>query len=329
MPNGKSLFHRGEQAIQARLGVRDKMEVLGRRVIRDSMPQQHQEFFAQLPLLMVGTVDACGRPWASVLAGNPGFVRAIDPRTLEVTARPIYGDPLGKALLDGADIAVLGLEFETRRRNRANGKIARARGGVFEIRLMQSFGNCPKYIQARGYQLTDDIANIGDKRAVNRGNALTGDAAALIGRSDTLFIASQFSENSGEWSHGVDVSHRGGRPGFVIVAHESLLLFPDYPGNCLFNTLGNIEVNPRCGLLFIDFDTGDCLQLTGEAAILWEPEHVCRFPGAERVVSFQVEDVIHIEAALPLTWRFQGYSPSSTRSKQWTPRPRCPRRTRR
>ena len=172
MPNRKSPFHRGEQEIQDRLGIRDKMETLGSRVIRDFMSEQHQEFFAQLPLLMVGTVDACGRPWASVLAGRPGFVRAIDPRTLQVTARPIYGDPLGKALLDGADIGVLGLEFETRRRNRANGKIARASGGAFEIRVMQSFGNCPKYIQARGCHVTDEIANIGDKRAVNRGNRL-------------------------------------------------------------------------------------------------------------------------------------------------------------
>ena len=309
MPKRKSPFHRGEQKIQARLGVREKMEALGSRNIRDFMPKQHQEFFAQLPLLMVGTVDACGRPWASVLAGKPGFVRATDPRTLTVKARPIYGDPLDKALVDGANIGVLGLDFETRRRNRANGKIVRTSGELFEIRVMQSFGNCPKYIQARGCQVTDDVANIGDKRVVNRGNALTRDEAALIGRSDTLFVASQFSENSVDWSQGIDVSHRGGLPGFVIVAHESLLLFPDYPGNCLFNTLGNIEVDPRCGLLFMDFDTGDCLQLTGEAAILWEPEHVRRFPGAERVVSFQVEDVIYIEAALPLTWRFQDYSP--------------------
>ncbi|MCZ6698066.1 MAG: MOSC domain-containing protein, partial [Planctomycetota bacterium] len=309
MPNGKSPFHRGEKRLQARLGIQDKMEALGRRVIRDLMPEQHQEFFAGLTLLIVGTVDSCGRPWASVLAGKPGFVRAIDPRTLGVTARPIYGDPLGKALADGADIGVLGLEFETRRRNRANGKIARVTEEGFEIRVVQSYGNCPKYIQARQHQFTDDIVNIGNRRVVNRGTALTRDEAALIARSDTLFIASQFSEDSEDWSHGVDVSHRGGRPGFVIVAHESLLLFPDYAGNCMFNTLGNIEVDPRCGLLFIDFDTGDCLQLTGEAAVLWEPEHVCRFPSAERVISFQLEDVIHIEAALPLAWQFQDYSP--------------------
>ncbi len=309
MSNGKSPFHRGEKLIQSRLGIQGKMEALGSRVIRDFLPDQHQEFFARLPLLMVGTVDACGRPWASVLAGEPGFIRAIDPTTLEVTARPIYGDPLGKALIDGADIGVLGLELETRRRNRANGKIARASEKAFEIRVVQSFGNCPKYIQARQYNITDDIMNIGEKRVVNRGAALTRDQAALVARSDTLFIASQFSEDGDDWSHGVDVSHRGGRPGFVIVAHESLLLFPDYAGNCMFNTLGNIEVDPRCGLLFIDFDTGDCLQLTGEAAILWEPEHACRFPGAERVVSFQLEEVVHIETALPLTWQFQDYSP--------------------
>ena len=54
--------------------MRDKMERLGRRVIRDHMPEQHREFFSQLPLLLVGTIDACGRPWASVLAGEPGFL---------------------------------------------------------------------------------------------------------------------------------------------------------------------------------------------------------------------------------------------------------------
>ena len=101
MSDGKSPFHRGEKSIQSRLGVQDKMEASGRRAIRDFMPEQHQEFFARLPLLIVGTVDAGGQPWASILAGNPGFVRAIDPQTLQVSARPIYGDPLAKGLVDG------------------------------------------------------------------------------------------------------------------------------------------------------------------------------------------------------------------------------------
>ena len=285
------------------------MEEKGRRVIRDRIPERNLEFFAQLPLLMIGTVDACGRPWASVLAGKPGFARAIDPLKLEVRARPIYGDPLNKALVDGADIGALGLEFETRGRFRVNGKIGHLREDAFEIRVSQAFPNCPQYIQARDYDLSDDIETLGEKKAVRRGDALNRAEAAMIAGSDTLFIASQFSEGDDDWSRGVDVSHRGGKPGFVIVAHESLLLFPDYAGNCMFNTLGNIEVDPRCGLLFIDFDTGNTLQLTGEAEILWEPEHVCRFPGAERVVSFQLEEKIHVEHALPMTWRFQGFHP--------------------
>ena len=309
MTKDKSPFHRGEKEIQSRLGVSEKMENVGRRVIRDEMPEQHQTFFAGLLLLMVGSIDACGRPWASVLTGRPGFVRAIDSRRLEVEARPIYGDPLNNALVEGADLEALGIELETRRRNRVNGKVGRKSENGFEIRVMQSFGNCPKYIQAREHEIRDDLDSIGEKRTVHRRSSLDRDEAAMIARSDTLFIASQFSEHGGDWSHGVDVSHRGGRTGFVIVAHESLLLFPDYPGNCLFNTLGNIQVNPRCGLLFLDFDTGCTLQLTGEAEILWEPAHICRFPGAERVVSFQVEEVLQIEAALPLTWRFVSYSP--------------------
>ena len=112
-----------------------------------------------------------------------------------------------------------------------------------------------------------------------------------------------------DWTHGIDVSHRGGKPGFAMVAHETLLLLPDYAGNCMFNTLGNIAISPKCGLLFIDFDTGDSLQLTGEAEILWEPAHTRRFPGAQRVLAFSVEETLHIERALPLAWTFEGYSP--------------------
>ncbi|MCH6578554.1 MAG: flavin-nucleotide-binding protein, partial [Proteobacteria bacterium] len=149
MPDAKSPFHRGEKEIQSRLGLEEKMEELGRRMIRESMPEDHQTFFSRLPLLIVGTIDSTCRPWASVLAGEPGFVRAAGPRALQVTARPIYGDPLGESLVDGADIGALGLEFQSRRRNRVNGKVSRRDPDGFQIQVTQSFGNCPKYIQAR------------------------------------------------------------------------------------------------------------------------------------------------------------------------------------
>jgi ferredoxin-NADP reductase/MOSC domain-containing protein YiiM/predicted pyridoxine 5'-phosphate oxidase superfamily flavin-nucleotide-binding protein len=309
LSNNDSPFHRGEQTIQSRLGVRDRMERLGRRMIRDFMPEEHRELFAELPTLLVGTLDNEGRPWASVLAGQPGFLQATDAQTLSVTARPIFGDPLNKSLVEGANIGALGMEFHTRRRNRLNGKLSRVTKDGFDIQVSQSFGNCPKYIQAREIETGQSIQTIGERRLVGRGKVLSKDEAALIARSDTFFIASQFSEDDADWAHGVDLSHRGGPPGFVIVAHQTALLFPDYTGNSMYGTLGNIQLNPRCGLLFIDFETGDTLQLTGEAEILWEPHHALRFPGALRVVSFSVEETRFIQAALPLTWVFQDYSP--------------------
>lgn len=309
MSNDDSPFHRGEQAIQSRLGVRDKMESAAHKVIRDHMPEQHQTFYSQLPLFIVGADDATGRPWASALAGRPGFLRAIDSRTLEVAARPVYGDVLAKSLLDSAEIGGLGLEFSTRRRNRVNGWVTGVGAEGFSIRVAQSFGNCPQYIQARELEVDATPEVLQAPRTIRCAKALGKAEAALIADADTFFIASQFGAGGSGPSQGIDVSHRGGLPGFVIVAHETLLLFPDYSGNCMFNTLGNLMVDPRCGLLFIDFDTGDMLQVTGEADVLWESHHTSRFPGAERVVAFRVEEARVIEQALPISAEFKGHSP--------------------
>ena len=309
MSDDDSPFHRGEKAIQTRLGVADRMERAGRKFIRDHMPEEHQAFFAQLPLFFVGTADAAGRPWASVLVGPPGFLCAVNPRTLRVRARPVYGDLLDKALVEGAEIGGLGLEFHTRRRNRVNGKVVHVGEDGFDIQVVQSFGNCPKYIQAREFDLTGPPEAAHERRTVRCGPSLNKAQAAMIARCDTFFIASQFRDDGDDARQGIDVSHRGGLPGFVIVAHETSLLFPDYSGNCMFNTLGNLMVDPRCGLLFIDFETGDLLQVAGEAEILWEPHHTNRFPGAKRVIAFRVDDARHIVGALPLRSVFQGYSP--------------------
>ena len=304
-----SPFHSGERAIQTRLGVRDRIEAQGRRMVRDHLTEQHQAFFAQLPLLIVGSVDAHGRSWASALVGAPGFIDTSDPQRLAITAPTIYGDPLDQALVESANIGLLGIELNTRRRNRINGRIARRGVDGFEVTVAQAFGNCPQYIQARGYRLDDDLGEIGEWRAVDRGASLDKGAAAMIARADTLFIASHFSGDPGDGNSGVDVSHRGGKPGFALVAHETLLLIPDYAGNCMFNTLGNIEAEAKCGLLFIDFDSGDTLQLSGEAEILWGAEHTGRFPGAERALAFRVDETLKIARALPITWTFGSYSP--------------------
>ena len=192
MSDNDSPFHRGEKEIQSRLGIQEKMEKVGRKLIRDHMPAEDQKYLARLPLFIVGTVDAAGRPWASVLAGQAGFVHAIDSRMLRVRARPIYGDPLNKTLVDGADIGSLGLEFDTRRRIRVNGRVGHVSDEGFDIQVAQSFPNCPSYIQARELKLRVTPEDIEAKRAVHGGQTLNKAQAAMIAGSDTFFIVSQF-----------------------------------------------------------------------------------------------------------------------------------------
>ena len=120
----QSPFHHGERKIQSRLGVRERMEDVGQRFIHDDMPDEHRQFYAQLPFLLIGSVDKSGRPWASVLVGRPGFVHSPDPKTLEIETRPIFGDPLADNLTTGSPVGILGIEYQTRRRNRMAGEIA-------------------------------------------------------------------------------------------------------------------------------------------------------------------------------------------------------------
>jgi len=315
--DSSSPFHRGEREIQERLDVRDRLEDVGRRLIRDHLPEQHREFYAQLPLLLVGSTDEAGRPWASVLFGRPGFATSRDPYTLSIAARPVYGDPLNDNLTPGADVGFLGLEFHTRRRNRVNGQVARLADGTIEVRVGQAFGNCPQYIQARDFELLPEIDRVGEEKPVRRLSRFGDAERELLARADNFYIASCFSEDRGNVSHGTDVSHRGGKPGFVRIDDERTLTFPDFLGNFHFNTLGNILLNPRTGLLFIDFDDRDLLYLTGSAEILWDSEEGRAFTGAERLVRFVLDEGIRVGRAVPIKWEFRDYSPSLNQGGSW------------
>lgn len=313
-----SPFHRGEREVQARLGVRDKMEGFGRRVIRDHLPDQHREFYRQLPFLLVGTVDAEGRPWASMLAGPPGFIVSPDPRCLRIAARPLPDDPLNGSLRDGADIGVLGIQLETRRRNRLTGKVAAITPEGFEIAVAQGFGNCPQYIQTRAVSFVAEDEGAAHTLPVHRAVSLDAAARCLIEKADTFFIATCWSDGSGDKANGADVSHRGGKPGFVRVEEDGTLVFPDYSGNLHFNTIGNILLNPKAGLLFVDFERGGVLFLTGSAEIVWEGEEVRAFSGAERLIRFRTAEMIRAESGLPLRFAFGEYSPYLEATGSWS-----------
>ena len=291
-----SPWHAGEKQLQGHLGVIEQMEVYGRRAIRSEMPDQHRQFYQQLPFMLYGAVGAYGNPWASILEGPLGFAHSPEPSLLLLDSLPAADDPA--QLHPGAAIGLLGIELHTRRRNRINGRVGVMTASGFGVSVEQSFGNCPKYIQLRQFHsvpLADPSTRIAHYL-----DGLDDAARAIITEADTFFVAS-YVDVDGQRS--VDISHRGGQAGFVRIDGNRLTI-PDFAGNRFFNTLGNLLLNPRAGLLFIDFNSGDLLQLSGRTEIILEMPQVEFFQGAERVWIFQVESVIRRPAALVLRWRF-------------------------
>lgn len=306
-----SPYHRGEIMVQERAGARDFSERVGRRIIRDFMPDQHRAFFEKLPYVFMGSLDREGRPWASILSGQPGFLQTPDARSLVVSMYPIAGEPARENLTPGAPLAFVGVEFHTRRRNRLTGRIRAVDGDQFVLAVDQSFGNCPQYIQARAaVQPNFPFPSPLPRRL---GSRLDADASAVVSSADTFFITTASpGAGSDDPVEGVDVSHRGGRPGFVrieTIEGLSALTIPDFAGNRAFNTLGNITINPRAGLLFIDFYAGDLVTLTGTAQVIWDGPELSAFQGAERLLRVTVDEAIYWEGALP--WHWTAPKPSS------------------
>jgi uncharacterized protein len=298
-------FHADELEAQARAG-----RGASGAGIRSFMPDEHRSFFATLPYLFIATTDAGGWPLATMLTAEPGFVRSPDPVTLRVDSLPAPEDPLAATLNDGKEFGVLGIDFSTRRRNRANGQISSLDATGLSLAVHQSFGNCAKYIQRRIVQHAPRT-----QRTVELINHLDVEARTLIGRADTLFVASR-SRSEIRSGGGIDISHRGGRPGFVDVLDDCLVI-PDFPGNRYYNTLGNLLGEPRASLLFIDFQTGDLLQLQGIATIDWKAEGPRQFEGAERLWCFEVTRGWRRRGASPLRWSFVDYSPVTLRTGSW------------
>jgi predicted pyridoxine 5'-phosphate oxidase superfamily flavin-nucleotide-binding protein len=295
-------FHEDERAAQTLAGVG-----AGRAAVRSFMPDQHRAFFALLPYLFTATLDDAGWPIASVLWGEAGFVTSPSPTTLLIAALPAAEDPAAAGFVAGSGIGLLGLDMSNRRRNRANGRIVSVDPGLI-VQVAQSFGNCPQYIQTRSPQRHAPSAV-----ALERLDRLDDAARAKICASDTFFVASRSRQDIGA-DGGLDTSHRGGRPGFVGVQGDTLII-PDFRGNRYFNTLGNLLGEPRAGLLFIDFATGDILQLQGRVSIDWHPPAAPA--GAERLWRVEIERGWRRRGAFPFAWRFGDWAPTTLATGVW------------
>lgn len=315
-PDKPSPFHAGEVALQKTVGVAERMETFGRRVIRDFLPDQHRDFYRQLPFVVLGSVDSSGDAWVTLLSGKPGFMTSPDPQHLNFAAHPDPQDPATASLTDGAAVGLLGIELHTRRRNRMNGTLQQQTDQGFAVAVEHAFGNCPQYIQLRDFTFVREPEDFATVPAAQSLDIDDQHVRAMISAADTFFVSSYVDDAQGRH---VDASHRGGKPGFVRINADGSLTIPDFAGNLHFNTFGNFLLNPKAGLVFPDFATGDMLHLTGDAEVVLDSAEIAAFQGAERLWVFRPRKVVLRPAALPLRFALQadGWSPNSLMTGDW------------
>lgn len=298
-------FHSGEIAVQTRAGVREDAERIG-QVICNTVKPAALSFLSVQQMAIASTIASNSTIWASLLTGIPGFIQVLNEQTIEIEHTSNCTDILHQNLEINGEIGLLIIDLSNRKRLRLNGNVTIRQPEKLQIQIQQAFFNCPKYIQTR-YLETSAIAELPPPE-IHQRNALNSADETWINQADTFFIATANS------TQGADASHRGGYPGFVQVINSQTLLFPDYAGNNMFQTLGNLAQNPQAGLLFIDFEQGHTLQLTGQAVILWDTELLSAFPGAQRLIEFTISQLIETRNATPLRWEFGEYSPANPTS---------------
>lgn len=256
-------FHPGELAVQRAAGVAQDAARLEGMLAAPRLDGAAAMFLAQREFAVLTARDAAGRLWTSPLAGQAGYLQAHGS-TLDVLAALSKTDPLA-GLPTGQQTGLIAVEFAIRRRFRVNGSLTSADDNGLTIEVDQAFGNCPSYIQQRVLshpRTGEDDAGAGPEVGLEHVRGFTPADRDLIVAADTFFLGTVHPDR------GADTSHKGGLPGFVRVEGDELW-WPDYAGNNMFNSLGNLVVNPEAALLFVDFATGRTLRLSGIAELQW------------------------------------------------------------
>jgi len=298
-------YHEGELFVQDKLGVTDTARMNG-SVISNLIPGGALNFIAQQSMVVLGSVDTDNQIWTSVLFGTPGFINAQDASTINIdlsTTGTTDADPLWRNIETRDRIGMIVIELGSRRRLRVNGRLNKISSDHYQIKVEQAYPNCPQYIQRRHINKAR-IYKQQNLSPTEYGRYLNEEQRTVISKSDTFFVSSAHPD------HGVDTSHRGGQPGFIEVVSNNLLQIPDYPGNSMFNTLGNFQVNPHAGLVFIDFVNKKLLQLTGRANVLWNVDSSeAETAGTLRYWQFTIESWIESDIAFDIEWEYLDASP--------------------
>ncbi|GGN07487.1 hypothetical protein GCM10010967_48850 [Dyadobacter beijingensis] len=301
----KNPFHSGELKVQALAG---ETQIASRngRLIADRIPNGALKFVDKQPFVLAASLDEERSIWVSLLAGQPGFVQAETPEVVQLDTTHLVSadnDIFWTNVGNHPGVGLLFIELATRRRLKVNGPVTVAPDGTgLQVNVQECFPLCPRYIQRREVAVT--TATRQTNAAAETGLHFTPALQEWISGADTLFVG------SGHDDYHLDVGHRGGNPGFVQILDENTLLIPDYNGNSMFNSLGNFSVNPRAGLLFVNFETGEALQLTGHAELHFtEPDADDATGGTGRYWQFHLHSSRRQASLTGLNWTFLDYSP--------------------
>ena len=296
--------------MQRRAGSETALAHHAHRILLPKLSEQLRLFFPLLPFIVISYLDSEQRPWGTILHGTPGFVSSPEPDVLRIDSVPGSGDPFADKLRKGASIGLLGIELPTRRRNRVNGIVSASDDSGFTVTVEQAFGNCPKYIQQRRLVNRSQEMKTRVEGAIFR-NLDDFEARTLLDTADTMFVASYGPSPDG--GPAMDISHRGGRPGFMRLDEGGVLTIPDFAGNRFFNSLGNIVSTGRAGLVVPAFNGGDVLILSGAAIVRQDEESTAEAArmGAERLWRMRPEAGRWLRGALPIEFSLEGWSPQT------------------
>ncbi|KAK5729984.1 hypothetical protein LTR17_011501 [Elasticomyces elasticus] len=308
-------WNEGETAMQRRMKVPD--------IDNPTVPALSPQLANHLqiaPLIAIGTLDKQGRPWTTLWGGEKGFARPLGGGIVgfrtPVTGRydPVVEELVGKDATgevvkeegegEGRMVSGLTIDLETRKRVKMYGRMVAGalstredevtgrNESVAEIQLVlkieQSLGNCPKYLNRK--RITPTFAR---PELVSNSSNLSERALQLLAKADLFFVSSSGQED-------MDTNHRGGPSGFLRASTDATsVVWPEYSGNRLYQTLGNLYVNPLCGICVPDFDTGDMLYVTGTTEIFSGREANALLPRSNLCVQLTITAARFVAQALP------------------------------
>lgn len=300
-----NVFHSGELEVQQRVGETQAAET-NKKLVTPYIVKGAVNFVEKQAMAIVGSRNKAGELWASLLIGNYGFVKVQDPTSVVFNTSKLISDPADvfySNIQQDNQLGALFIELDSRKRLRVNGSSS-VTDSIIELHVDQAYPNCPKYIQRRVIAMPEYFEKTNPQSI--EGTELNEEAINWIRHADTFFVASAGMDGR------LDASHRGGNPGFIEVSEDGILKIPDYPGASYFNTFGNVIQNPKVGLLFIDFEKRQTLQLTGTASLLFDQtseSDLARTKGTGRFWLFQHTRWIHTIEHHRVGWNFLDYSP--------------------